>query len=237
MKRFPPSSLDALPRRAVLAALLLVGLVACSPGQAGSAAARTAPVVAPKLDAPLAAKSGEQTAVFAGGCFWGVEAVFEHLKGVRRAESGYAGGTPGTANYAAVSSGRTGHAEAVKVVYDPSRITYGQLLRVFFSVAHDPTQLDRQGPDRGPQYRSALFTRTAEQQRIAKAYIAQLDAARAYPRPIVTTVAPLRAFHPAEAHHQDYMRRNPHQPYIVHHDAPKLAALEQQFPALYDGGR
>lgn len=235
MKRLSRSQAHSVAARMALSTILLGGLVACGPGQAGNAGARAAPMAPPKLDAPLAPRPGEQTAVFAGGCFWGVEAVFEHLKGVKRAESGYAGGTPGTANYDAVSSGRTGHAEAVKVVYDPSRITYGQLLQVFFSVAHDPTQLNRQGPDRGPQYRSALFTRNAEQQRVARAYIAQLGAARAWPRPIVTTVAPLRAFHPAEAHHQDYMRRNPDQPYIVHHDAPKLVALKREFPALYAG--
>lgn len=193
------------------------------------------PLPDPKIDAPLAKAKSVQTAVFAGGCFWGVEAVFEHLKGVTDAVSGYAGGSAKTASYERVSSGRTGHAEAVRVTYDPSRISYGQLLKVFFSVAHDPTQLNRQGPDVGPQYRSAIFYASEEQKRVAEAYIAQLDAARAFARPIVTQLAPLEAFYAAEAYHQDYLVRNPTQPYIVMHDLPKLAELRRRFPALYAG--
>ncbi|MBI4293588.1 MAG: peptide-methionine (S)-S-oxide reductase MsrA [Betaproteobacteria bacterium] len=201
---------------------------------AGVAPARAAgPLPDPKVDVALA--SATQTAVFAGGCFWGVEAVFEHLKGVAQAVSGYSGGSANTARYDRVSSGGTGHAEAVRVTYDPSRITYGQLLKVFFSVAHDPTELNRQGPDVGTQYRSAIFYANEEQKRVAEAYIAQLQAARVFRRPIVTQVNPLRAFHEAEPYHQDYLVRNPTQPYIVIHDLPKLANLQRQYPALFAG--
>ena len=187
----------------------------------------------PKVDAPLTAANGAKTAVFAGGCFWGVEAVFEHLKGVTQVVSGYSGGGADTANYHQVSSGRTGHAESVRISYDPSRITYGQLLKVFFSVAHDPTELNRQGPDTGTQYRSAIFFADDEQKRLAESYIAQLQAARVFPRPIVTQVTPLKAFYEAEAYHQDYLVRHQNQPYIVINDLPKLANLERQFPTLY----
>jgi peptide-methionine (S)-S-oxide reductase len=194
-----------------------------------------APLPDPKIDAPLATAAGTQTAVFAGGCFWGVEAVFEHVKGVTQVVSGYSGGSADTAKYDAVSSGSTGHAESVRVSYDPSRISYGQLLKVFFSVAHDPTELNRQGPDTGTQYRSAVFFANDEQQRVAESYIAQLQAARALPRPIVTQVTPLQAFYEAEAYHQDYLVRHPNQPYIVINDLPKIADLQRQFPALYVG--
>jgi peptide-methionine (S)-S-oxide reductase len=194
-----------------------------------------APLPDPKIDAPLAAAKGTQTAVFAGGCFWGVEAVFEHVKGVTQVVSGYSGGSADTAKYDAVSSGSTGHAESVRISYDPSRISYGQLLRVFFSVAHDPTELNRQGPDSGTQYRSAVFFGNDEQKRVAESYIAQLQAARSFPRPIVTQVTPLKAFYEAEAYHQDYLVRNPNQPYIVINDLPKIANLQRQFPALYVG--
>ncbi len=189
-----------------------------------------------KLDAPLAAGK-EQVAVFAGGCFWGIEAVFEHTKGVKRAESGYAGGRAADAKYDIVSSGRTGHAEAVRVVYDPAQISYGRLLKIFFSVAHDPTQLNRQGPDTGPQYRSEVFTTNAKQADIAKAYIAQIDAAKRFPARIVTKVGPLSAFYAAESYHQDYAKLNPNQPYIVIHDAPKVAALQKLFPEVYRSWR
>jgi len=231
-------------RIAILTLTALAAASACSPGQAGAAAANAATdqpaslapaIQAPKLDIPLAAQSGDATAVFAGGCFWGVEAVFEQLKGVKHAESGYAGGSAMDADYERVSSGDTRHAESVRVVYDPSRISYGQLLRVFFSVAHDPTQLNRQGPDVGPQYRSALFFKDTEQEKVAKAYVAQLDAAGIFGKPIVTELKSLKRFYPAEAHHQDYMRKNPNQPYIVYHDRPKLIALERQFPELVKG--
>ena len=210
---------------AVAAAALAM---ACS-----SAAVGTLPD--PTVDTPKAAVSGQATAVFAGGCFWGVEAVFKHVKGVTKSTSGYSGGSQMTAKYMLVGTGTTGHAESVEVKYDPSQVTYGQLLRVFFSVAHDPTQLNRQGPDWGTQYRSAIFFATPEQERVAKAYIAQLDAAKVYAKPIVTEVAPLKGFYSAEDYHQDYLARNPDQPYIVINDLPKLAALKEQFPQLYTG--
>jgi peptide-methionine (S)-S-oxide reductase len=179
------------------------------------------------------ASTADQTAVFAGGCFWGIEAVFEHLKGVKSAVSGYAGGASSSPSYEEVSSGTTGHAEAVQVVYDPSRISYETLLQVFFSVAHDPTELNRQGPDVGTQYRSAIFYDGDDQRRAAEAYIAQLTKAKAFDRPIVTEVAPLRAFYLAEEYHQNYMARHPTSPYIVINDAPKVERLRRQFPALY----
>ena len=187
----------------------------------------------PAVDAPKASKAGQESAVFAGGCFWGVDAVFKHVKGVTKATSGYSGGSATTAHYEIVGSGLTGHAESVEVIYDPSQITYGQLLRVFFSVAHDPTQLNRQGPDVGTQYRSAIFYAGPEQQRIAEAYIAQLDGAKMFPKPIVTQVVQLSAFYPAEAYHQNYLALHPTSPYIVYHDLPKLTALKAQFPELY----
>jgi peptide-methionine (S)-S-oxide reductase len=189
----------------------------------------------PAVDLPLAKAAGVQTAVLAGGCFWGVEGVFENVKGVTRVVSGYAGGTADTASYAHVSSGRTGHAESVRIVYDPARISYGQLLKVFFSVAHDPTELNRQGPDTGPQYRSAIFYTNADQKRVADNYISQLQKARVFPRPVVTQVAPLKAFHDAEAYHQDYLVKHPNQPYIVINDLPKIANLKRQLPSLYAG--
>jgi peptide-methionine (S)-S-oxide reductase len=173
--------------------------------------------------------------VFAGGCFWGVEAVFRHVKGVSSAVSGYAGGTAQTADYEKVSSGATRHAESVQVTYDPAVVTYGQLLRVFFSVAHDPTQLNRQGPDVGTQYRSAIFFVNDEQKSVAQAYINQLNQAKSFSRPIATEVVALPAFYPAEAYHQNYAARNPTQPYIVIHDLPKVANLKQEFPTLYTG--
>jgi len=202
---------------------------------AGSAAiaSPSAPLPAPAIDAPPAAKSGNETAVFAGGCFWGVEAVYRHLAGVSKAVSGYAGGSTKNPTYTGVSMGTTGHAESVQVTYVPAKITYGQLLRVFFSVAHDPTQLNRQGPDVGTQYRSAIFYANDEQKRIAEAYIAQLGAAKAFPGPIVTQLAPLAAFYPAEDYHQNYLALHPREPYIVYNDLPKLDALKTQFPALY----
>ena len=194
-----------------------------------------APLPDPKIDAAPATAKGTQTAVFAGGCFWGVEAVFEHVKGVTQVVSGYSGGSADTAKYDAVSSGSTGHAESVRISYDPSRISYGQLLKVFFSVAHDPTELNRQGPDTGTQYRSAIFFANDEQKRVAEAYIEQLQAVRAFPRSIVTQVTPLKAFYEAEAYHQDYLVRHPNQPYIVINDLPKIANLQRQLPNLYVG--
>ena len=175
----------------------------------------------------------EQTIVFAGGCFWGVEAVFEHVKGVTSAVSGYSGGTTKSPTYEDVSTGRTGHAESVQVVFDPSQVSLEQLLQVFFTVAHDPTQLNRQGPDRGTQYRSAIYTNGDEQKRVAQAYVAQLDRANAFGKPIVTEIVALPAFYPAEAYHQNYLALHPTQPYIVFNDLPKLANLKTQFPGIY----
>ena len=187
----------------------------------------------PKVDAALATAKGEQTAVLAGGCFWGVDAVFKHVKGVAHVQSGYAGGNFDTAEYETVSSGRTGHAESVRVTFDPSQITYGQLLKVFFAVAHDPTQLNRQGPDTGTQYRSAIFYANDEQKRIAESYIAQLDHAKVFASKIVTQVAPLKSFHEAEGYHQNYLATHMDEPYIVYNDLPKLENLRKQLPELY----
>jgi peptide-methionine (S)-S-oxide reductase len=208
----------------------LLGATACN-AKANPAAAAPEPV----LDAPRASASGQQTAVISGGCFWGIQAVFQHVKGVISATSGYSGGSAKSAEYETVSTGETGHAESVQIVYDPSQITYGELLRVFFSVAHDPTQLNRQGPDEGTQYRSSIFYANDEQKRIAEAYIAQLDKAKVFPRPIVTKVVPLQAFYPAEAYHQNYATLHPNQPYIMFNDAPKVEHLKQEFPNLYTG--
>ncbi|MGP0070684.1 MAG: peptide-methionine (S)-S-oxide reductase MsrA [Bryobacteraceae bacterium] len=186
---------------------------------------------APTVDQP-ASGNHTATAVFAGGCFWGVEAVFERLNGVSDAVSGYAGGAAYTAHYEVVSSGITGHAESVQVTYDPSKISYGKLLEVFFAVAHDPTQLNRQGPDHGTQYRSAIFFSDPDQKRIAEAYIHQLDAAKIFPGAIVTKVVPLNGFYRAEDYHQHYFDHNPNNPYIVYNDAPKVKNLQAQFPQL-----
>jgi peptide-methionine (S)-S-oxide reductase len=194
-----------------------------------------APVPAAAVDAARAATPGRQTAVVAGGCFWGIQAVFQHVKGVISATSGYAGGSAKTAEYEVVSTGETGHAESVQIAYDPSQITYGELLRVFFSVAHDPTLLNRQGPDEGTQYRSVIFYGNDEQKRVAEAYIAQLDQAKVFRHRIVTQVAPLEAFYPAEAYHQNYAALHPNQPYIYYNDAPKVEHLRQEFPDLYTG--
>ena len=183
--------------------------------------------------AQSSAATALDTAVFAGGCFWGVEAVFEHVKGVADVISGYAGGDAPSPTYAAVSTGGSGHAESVRVVFDPTAVSYATLLRVFFSVAHDATQLDRQGPDVGPQYRSAIFYRTPSQEKIARAYIEQLTKVKYYPRPIVTEVSPLTGFHAAEAYHQDYMAKHPTQPYIVYNDAPKIERFKRVLPQLF----
>ncbi|HEY0427851.1 MAG TPA: peptide-methionine (S)-S-oxide reductase MsrA [Pyrinomonadaceae bacterium] len=182
---------------------------------------------------PSTSVKGEQTAVFAGGCFWGMEAVFEHVKGVKSVVSGYSGGTSGDAEYETVSTGTTGHAESVKVTYDPSKVTYEQLLKVFFSVAHDPTELNRQGPDTGSQYRSAIFYAGEEQKRLAQDYIDELTRTKVFTRPIVTQLVPLEAFYQAEDYHQDYLANHPNQPYIVINDQPKVENLRKQFPELY----
>ncbi len=211
------------------AAVLLAAI--CATGCGGSSSAATLP--APAVDAAKTPDKHSATAVFAGGCFGGVDAVFKHVKGVSAVVSGYSGGSEKTAHYEIVGSGLTGHAESVQVTYDPSQISYGQLLRVFFSVAHDPTQLNRQGPDVGSQYRSAIFYADPEQQRIAQAYIEQLQGAKVYDRPIVTQVVPLIGFYPAEDYHQDYLAKHPENMYIVINDLPKLHNLRQELPQLY----
>ncbi|HJX93113.1 MAG TPA: peptide-methionine (S)-S-oxide reductase MsrA [Pyrinomonadaceae bacterium] len=215
----------------VMLSLLVVTIMtfnACSRANASAVA-----IPNPKIDAQLSTHKGEQTAVFAGGCFWGVEAVFDHVKGVAKAESGYAGGSADTAQYYTVASGSTGHAESVRVKYDPSQITYGQLLRVFFAVAHDPTELNRQGPDVGTQYRSSIFYVDDEQKRIAESYIKQLDEAKVFSGKIVTQVVPFKAFYEAESYHQDYLVNHPNEPYIVYNDMPKLVSLREILPELY----
>ena len=191
------------------------------------------PIPAAKVDAPRATAAGKETAVFAGGCFWGTQAVFERVKGVLKTTAGYAGGTAETATYKQVITETTGHAESVEVVFDPSRITYGELLRVFFSVAHDPTELNRQGPDVGISYRSAIFYASEDQKRIAAAYIAQLEAAKVFPKKIVTELTPLKGFYRAEDYHQDFALKNPTNSYIQVCDLPKISALKQQFPELF----
>ena len=187
----------------------------------------------PTIDQPISAPAGQQTIVFAGGCFWGVQAVFQHVKGVVSATSGYAGGTVSSPSYEHVSSGTTGHAESVKIVFDSSQVSLGQLLKVFFSVAHDPTELNRQGPDVGTQYRSAVFYTTEAQRKVVDAYIAQLTKSKAFKDPIVTQVAPLKAFYEAEGYHQNYYNLHPNQPYIVINDRPKVEALKTQFAQLW----
>lgn len=217
-KWFPP----------VAGLLLMAGVSACTLATAGS---DNGPLPDPAVNAAPA--QGDQVAVLAGGCFWGLQSVFEHVKGVKKVWAGYSGGAANTAEYERVSDGDTGHAESVKIVYDPAKVSYGQLLKVYFSVATDPTQLNRQGPDVGTQYRSVIFYGNDEQKRIATAYIAQLSAAHAFPDAIVTQVVPLKGFYAAESYHQDYATRHPNDPYIVFNDAPKVAHLKQQFPDLY----
>ncbi len=214
----------------LLAFCALPVLSACVPS---IAAEQARAVPAPKLDAPLAAQHGKQTAVLAGGCFWGLQWVFEHVKGVTNVTSGYSGGSANTAQYERVSEGDTGHAESVRIEFDPAQVSYGQLLRVYFSVATDPTQLNRQGPDTGTQYRGVIFYSTPQQQKIARAYIAQLAAAKTFDAPIVTQVAKFNAFYPAEQYHQDYARIHPDEPYIAINDAPKVVHLQQLLPELY----
>ena len=209
-------------------AACLLGVMACN-----SSAQAAAALPNPTVDEVKGAAKGPETMVLAGGCFWGVQAVFEHTKGVLQAVDGYSGGSAKTADYETVSTGTTGHAESVKVTYDPAQVTYGQLLKVFFTVAADPTELNRQGPDEGTQYRSVFFYANADQQRIASAYIAQLNAAKAFPKPIVTQVVPLKAFYPAEAYHQDYAQVHPDNMYIYINDAPKVAALSRELPDMY----
>jgi peptide-methionine (S)-S-oxide reductase len=220
----------SMVRNLGLAAIVAVGGLALF--QTANRAAEE-PVVIPAPAEDLAVADGLQTAVFAGGCFWGVQGVFQHLDGVTNAVSGYAGGEAATAKYDIVTSGQTGHAESVEITYDPKVVSYGKLLQVYFSVAHNPTQLNFQGPDHGTQYRSTIFYSTPEQEQVAKDYIAQLDATKAYPAPIVTTLEPLKAFYRAEDYHQDFLTLNPTYPYIVYNDLPKIEALKQLFPAEF----
>jgi peptide-methionine (S)-S-oxide reductase len=209
----------------VLVLFPLLGLGACSPAHG-----QVPPFAG---ESPSPAGQGKQTAVLAGGCFWGVDAVFKHVKGVANVVSGYSGGSASTSQYETVSTGTTGHAESVKITFDPSQVSYSELLRVFFSVATDPTQLNRQGPDEGTQYRSVIFYANENQKQIALAYIDQLNKAKVFSGPIVTQVVPLKAFYPAEEYHQNFLARNSTNPYIVFNDLPKLRALQKQFPDLY----
>jgi len=224
LRKMTSAKRNGLGRWMRLAALLpvLAGMACTAHGQV--------PAYAGKEQAPA---KGEQTAVVAGGCFWGVDAVFKHVKGVTSVVSGYAGGNAGTAQYEVVSTGTTGHAESVKITYDASQISYGELLRIFFSVAHNPTELNRQGPDTGTQYRSAIFYANEGQKEVAEAYIEQLNQAKAFPGRIVTQVTPLKGFYAAEEYHQNFLARHPDYPYIVYNDLPKLRELQKEFPSLY----
>ena len=219
----PRSLVRFLPRASLVA--LLAGSAWCAANLPG-----------PAVDENRSEKKSE-TVVFAGGCFWGVQAVFDAIKGVSSSISGYAGGSKANAHYEIVSTGTTGHAESVQVTFDPSVVSFGQLLKIYFSVAHDPTELNRQGPDEGTQYRSEIFYTSDEQKHIAEAYIQQLTAAKVFRRPIVTKVAPLQAFYPAEDYHQNYVARNPHQPYVAYNDLPKLTNLRADFPEMCKGGK
>lgn len=223
-------------RAFLIAGLIFVGIgvltwATANPndGRADSKAAFPKPAV----NAPLAPAKAQETAVVAGGCFWGIQAVFTHVKGVVSSTSGYSGGAANTAHYEDVSTGATGHAESVKIVFDPSQISYGQILMIFFSVAHNPTELNYQGPDHGTQYRSSIFYSDGQQKKIAEAYIAQLDSAKIYSQPIVTQLVQLQAFYPAEDYHQDYLKHHSYEPYIVINDLPKISSLKKQFPSLY----
>jgi peptide-methionine (S)-S-oxide reductase len=213
-------------------AALIVAAAAAALWQSPARSAEDAVVIPPPAMDEKAA-SGSEKAIFAGGCFWGVQGVFQHVKGVTKAVSGYTGGAKDDAVYETVGSGRTGHAESVEITYDPSKVTYGQLLQVYFSVAHNPTQLNYQGPDSGTQYRSTIFAENGEQQKIAQSYIAQLDKAKVFTKPIVTTLETGKTFYPAEEYHQDFLTLNPTYPYIVYNDLPKVANLKSLFPALY----
>ncbi len=222
MSRFTPRFLTTLTLGVII-------MFACSLGPV-----RAVTLPDPALDTPVAAAGApDQTLTLAGGCFWGIQAVFQHVKGVKQAISGYSGGTAETAQYNTVATRQTDHAESVQVTYDPSQVTLGKLLKVFFSVAHNPTELDRQGPDTGPEYRSAIFVASPEQEKISTAYIAQLNQARVFDGPIVTKLEPFKAFYPAESYNQDFARLNPNNPYILYNDAPKVVALQKTFPELY----
>jgi peptide-methionine (S)-S-oxide reductase len=225
--------ISSFKRGAAFPALMLVGLLAAAGFVATRSTAEEArPAPLPAVDEQVGAKTSE-VAVIAGGCFWGVQGVFQHVAGVTNAVSGYAGGEKATAHYEMTSNGDTGHAESVQITYDPRKITYGRILQVYFSVAHDPTELNRQGPDEGTQYRSTIFPLSDEQARVAKAYIAQLGSAHVFEAPIVTTVEPGKTFYRAEDYHQDFLAKNPSYPYIVYNDLPKISNLKRLFPALY----
>jgi len=217
-------------RRLCAALATAGGLIALTAAPAAERAFIIPPPAAEQPANAASAPATQEKAVIAGGCFWGVQAVFQHVKGVSNAVSGYAGGQANTANYNAVSGGRTGHAEAVEITYDPKQVSYGQLLQIYFSVAHDPTQLNRQGPDHGTQYRSAVFPANDSQRKVAEAYIAQLNKTGVYPKALATTIEPLQAFYPAEEYHQDYLVRNPNSMYIVINDVPKVENLAKTFP-------
>ncbi len=226
------TTMPAGRRTMIWGAVLLAGVLAAAT-LGGRAVAAEAAVVIPPPAVDEASTAQSETAVIAGGCFWGVQGVFQHVKGVTNAVSGYSGGAAATAHYNVVGSGETGHAESVAVTFDPKKISYGQILQIYFSVAHDPTQLNRQGPDSGTQYRSAIFVKDAEQKKVAEAYVAQLGRAGVFGGKIVTEIAPLKGFYPAEAYHQDFLALNPDYPYIVYNDLPKVENLKQIFPALY----
>jgi peptide-methionine (S)-S-oxide reductase len=230
-ERWSRPKLRDLGKRLAVLTLLALGafLLQLSTGLAETAIA----IQPPAVDEPVPNATTSETAVFAGGCFWGVQGVFQHVAGVTRAISGYSGGAKDTAQYRLVGTGETGHAESVEITYDPHQISYGKLLQIFFSVAHDPTELNRQGPDVGTQYRSAIFIQTAEQKRVAEAYISQLDKSGVFPERIVTKAEPFKEFYPAEAYHQDFLTLNPTYPYIAINDLPKVRNLEKLFPDLY----
>lgn len=218
----------------LLLAVVVSGLVGVTSQSLNAAPPRAASFPKPAVDESVATSKGHrETAVLSGGCFWGVQAVFQHTKGVVSATSGYAGGAAENAHYQLVGNGNTGHAESVRIVYEPSQITYGQILMIFFSVAHNPTELNKQGPDWGTQYRSSIFYADEEQKKIANAYIAQLEEAKVYGQKIVTQVVPLKGFYAAESYHQDYVKHHPDNPYIAINDLPKLANLKKQYPELY----
>jgi peptide-methionine (S)-S-oxide reductase len=231
--RISATTVSRLTRLAMLGGAAMLAAVAVASWQSAGIAAEEEAVVIPAPAVDEKPSSGLEKAVFAGGCFWGVQGVFQHVKGVTNAVSGYSGGAADTAHYEMTSSGTTGHAESVEVTYDPSKVTYGQLLHVYFSVAHNPTELNYQGPDSGTQYRSTIFYASDEQKKIAASYIAQLDKAKVYSAPIVTTLEAFKAFYPAEDYHQDFLTLNPTYPYIVYNDLPKIDNLKQLFPELY----
>ncbi|MEA2326215.1 MAG: peptide-methionine (S)-S-oxide reductase [Thermoanaerobaculia bacterium] len=216
-------------RKTFLAIATVTLLLSCG----ANADAVNKAIPAPEIDTSTAGAAGLEKAVLAGGCFWGLQGMFEHVQGVTRVVAGYSGGDKATAHYEMVGTERTGHAESVEITFDPKQISYGQLLRLFFSVAHDPTELDRQGPDRGPSYRSEIFFASPSQERVARAYVQQLTKAKVFASPIVTKIEPLKAFYAAEDYHQDYLIHNPHQPYIVYNDLPKIEALKQVYPQVY----